>query len=159
LRSRRSAYVVANFVSPAFDFANVFPSKIDFKRGGYIAALIALVLSPFSPWEGSAHSFVGIIGSTMGPIFGIMMVHYYLIHTGEIDVPALYREERIYRYTKGWNLNALIAASIGAIFSNILPNSTNVLPSWWAVYGWFFGVAIAEATMTSIPRVFIRSIC
>ena len=36
--------VVANFVSPAFDFANVFPRTIDFKKGGYIAALIALVL-------------------------------------------------------------------------------------------------------------------
>ncbi len=33
--------VVANFVSPAFDFSNVFPRYIDFKKGGYIAALIA----------------------------------------------------------------------------------------------------------------------
>jgi nucleobase:cation symporter-1, NCS1 family len=41
--------VVANFVSPAFDFANVFPSMIDFKKGGYIAALIALILYPFAP--------------------------------------------------------------------------------------------------------------
>jgi NCS1 family nucleobase:cation symporter-1 len=38
--------VVANFVSPAFDFSNVFPKHIDFKKGGYIAALIALVLYP-----------------------------------------------------------------------------------------------------------------
>lgn len=44
--------VVANFVSPAFDFANVFPTHIDFKKGGYIAALIALALYPFAPWEG-----------------------------------------------------------------------------------------------------------
>ena len=46
--------VVANFVSPAFDFANVFPRRIDFKKGGYIAAAIALVLYPFAPWEGNA---------------------------------------------------------------------------------------------------------
>ena len=52
--------VVANFVSPAFDFSNVFPRYIDFKKGGYIAALIALVLYPFAPWEGSAASFVGV---------------------------------------------------------------------------------------------------
>ncbi|TGV76499.1 nitrate reductase, partial [Mesorhizobium sp. M2D.F.Ca.ET.145.01.1.1] len=52
--------VVANFVSPAFDFSNVFPRQIDFKKGGYIAALIALVLYPFAPWEGSAASFVNI---------------------------------------------------------------------------------------------------
>ncbi|MDW4701945.1 cytosine permease, partial [Escherichia coli] len=76
--------VVANFVSPAFDFSNVFPRHIDFKKGGYIAALIALALYPFAPWEGSAASFVGLIGATMGPIFGIMMVDYYLIAKGRV---------------------------------------------------------------------------
>ena len=32
--------VVANFVSPAYDFSNVAPNKIDFKKGGYILSLI-----------------------------------------------------------------------------------------------------------------------
>lgn len=135
--------VVANFVSPAFDFSNVFPSHIDFKRGGYIAALIALVLYPFAPWEGSAASFVGVIGATMGPIFGVMMVDYYLIAKGDLNVPALYQENGEYRYSGGWNWNAIIAAAIGAVFSSILPNFTSLLPEWWGVYGWFFGVAIA----------------
>ena len=78
--------VVANFVSPAFDFANVFPKHIDFKKGGYIAALIALVLYPFAPWEGGAAHFVNMIGNTMGPIFGVMMVDYYLIRKGRVNV-------------------------------------------------------------------------
>jgi NCS1 family nucleobase:cation symporter-1 len=137
--------VVANFVSPAFDFSNVFPRHIDFKKGGYIAALIALVLYPFAPWEGSAASFVGLIGATMGPIFGIMMVDYYLIAKGRVNVPALYQEDGEYRYQNGWNVSALVAAGIGALFSSILPNFTSILPAWWAVYGWFFGVAIAGA--------------
>ncbi|TIT77617.1 MAG: nitrate reductase, partial [Mesorhizobium sp.] len=114
--------VVANFVSPAFDFSNVFPRQIDFKKGGYIAALIALVLYPFAPWEGSAASFVNIIGATMGPIFGVMMVDYYLIRKGEVDVNALYREDGEFRFQGGWHVNAFIAAGIGAIFSSILPN-------------------------------------
>jgi NCS1 family nucleobase:cation symporter-1 len=134
--------VVANFVSPAFDFSNVFPSMIDFKRGGYIAALIALVLYPFAPWEGSAASFVGLIGATMGPIFGVMMVDYYLINKGVVDVPALYQEHGVYRYSNGFNWAAIVAAVIGALFSSILPNFTSILPDWWGVYGWFFGVAI-----------------
>jgi nucleobase:cation symporter-1, NCS1 family len=118
---------------------------IDFKKGGYIAALIALILYPFAPWQGSAATFVGIIGSTMGPIFGVIMVDYYLIRNSEIDVPELYREEGAYRYRNGWNVNAVIAAAVGAVFSSILPNFTNILPSWWGVYGWFFGVAIGGA--------------
>ncbi len=138
--------VVANFVSPAFDFSNVFPNQIDFKKGGYIAALIALVLYPFAPWEGGAAAFVSGIGATMGPIFGIMMVDYYLIAKGEVNVPALYQEDGEYRYQGGWNINALIAAAVGALFSSILPNFTSVLPVWWGVYGWFFGVAIGGGT-------------
>lgn len=134
--------VVANFVSPAFDFANVFPRQINFKRGGYIAALIALVLYPFAPWETGAAHFVNFIGSTMGPIFGIMMVDYYLIRKSQLDVEALYHEDGEFRFQNGWHGNAFIAFAVGALFSSILPTFTTILPDWWATYGWFFGVGI-----------------
>jgi len=135
--------VVANFVSPAFDFANVFPRRITFKRGGYIAALIALALYPFAPWESNAAAFVNAIGATMGPLLGVILVDYYLIHKGEIDVAALYREDGEFRFRNGWNVRAFVAAGIAALFSSVLPNLTSWLPTWWGVYGWFFGVAIA----------------
>ena len=137
--------VVANFVSAAFDISNIFPRQISFKRGGYIAALIALVLYPFAPWEGNAAGFVNAIGATMGPLLGIILVDYYLIARGEINVQALYEEHGEYRYEGGWNLNALIATGVGALFSSVLPNLTQVLPSWWGTYGWFFGVLIGSA--------------
>ncbi len=144
--------VVANFVSPAFDFANVFPKRIDFKRGGYIAALIALLLYPFAPWEGNAATFVNAIGATMGPLLGVILVDYYLIQRGDVDVPALYREDGAYRYQAGWNVRAFVAAGVGALFSTILPNLTSWLPSWWSVYGWFFGVAIGGAVHFALSR-------
>jgi nucleobase:cation symporter-1, NCS1 family len=145
--------VVANFVSPAFDFANVFPQQINFKKGGYIAALIALILYPFAPWNGSAAGFVGLIGSTMGPIFGIMMVDYYLIRKKIIDVNALYQENGEFKFAGGFNPHALIALVIGGLFSTILPNFTSILPSWWGIYGWFFGVAIAGAVYYALRMV------
>jgi nucleobase:cation symporter-1, NCS1 family len=134
--------VVANFVSAAFDISNTFPRRISFGKGGYIAAAIALVLYPFAPWEGSAATFVGAIGSTMGPLFGIIMVDYYLVAKGVIEVDELYNENGRYRYQGGWHVNALIAAGVGILFSTILPNFTTLLPTWWGIYGWFFGVAI-----------------
>ena len=135
--------VVANFVSAAFDISNTFPRHISFKRGGYIAAAIALVLYPFAPWEGGAANFVNAIGATMGPLLGVILVDYYLVAKGRIDVPALYQEHGPYRYEGGWNVNALVAAGIGSVFSTFLPNFTKLLPPWWGTYGWFFGVAIA----------------
>jgi NCS1 family nucleobase:cation symporter-1 len=150
--------VVANFVSPAFDFANVFPRRIDFKKGGYIAAGIALVLYPFAPWEGNAAAFVGAIGATMGPLLGIILADYYLLAKGEIDVEALYREDGRYRYQGGWNVNALVATAVGALFSSILPNFTTLLPSWWGIYGWFFGVAIGAITYLLLSTVTRRTV-
>jgi NCS1 family nucleobase:cation symporter-1 len=150
--------VVANFVSPAFDFANVFPKHIDFKKGGYIAALIALALYPFAPWEGGAARFVNMIGATMGPIFGVMMVDYYLIRKGWLNVDALYREDGEYRFQSGWHVKALIAFGIGIVFSSILPNFTNWLPSWWGVYGWFFGVAIAGVIYYGLRAADVRPV-
>ena len=150
--------VVANFVSPAFDFANVFPSKIDFKKGGYIAALVALVLYPFAPWETGAAHFVNFIGSTMGPLFGIIMVDYYLIRKGELDVDALYREDGEFRFQNGWHINALIAFAVGAVFSSVLPTFTSVLPDWWATYGWFFGVAIGGGVYYTLRKQALRRV-
>jgi nucleobase:cation symporter-1, NCS1 family len=115
---------------------------------------------PFAPWQGSAASFVGLIGATMGPIFGIMMVDYYLIRRGVIDVAALYQEDGEYRYQSSWNPAAIIAFVVGALFSSVLPNIAGLLPSWWSVYGWFFGVAIGGvvyyAAARAIPRPALR---
>jgi NCS1 family nucleobase:cation symporter-1 len=137
--------VVANFVSPAFDFANIFPRQIDFKKGGYIAAAIALVLYPWAPWNTGAAAFVNFIGSTMGPIFGIMMVDYYMIRQGKLDVNALYQENGEFKFEGGFHTKAFIALAVGMVFSSILPTFTTVLPAWWGTYGWFFGVAIGGA--------------
>src|SRR5438067_707244 len=149
--------VVANFVSPAFDFSNVFPRVINFKRGGYIAAGIALILYPFAPWEGNAAAFVGAIGATMGPLLGVILVDYYLIAKGSLNVDALHLEHGEYRYQGGFNVVAFIAAGVGALFSSILPNFSNVLPSWWGIYGWFFGVAIAGATYLVLTMLVPRA--
>jgi nucleobase:cation symporter-1, NCS1 family len=145
--------VVANFVSSAFDISNVFPNKIDFKKGGYIAAGIALVLYPFAPWEGNAAHFVNAIGATMGPLLGIILVDYYLVAKGRINVEALYQEHGEYRYEGGWNVNALVAVGIGSIFSTILPNFTSLLPPWWNTYGWFFGVLIGGSVYFALASM------
>ena len=135
--------VVANFVSPAFDFANVAPKYIDFRRGGLIAAVIALLLYPLHPWD-NAPSFVNAIGSTMGPIFGVVLVDYYLIRREQINVPALYDENGEFRFQGGWNIRAFVAGAIGAVFSSILPvYGPSGYGSTLGPYTWFIGVIVS----------------
>lgn len=40
--------IAANIVSPANDFANLSPSRIDFRKGGYITGIIGILIFP---WE------------------------------------------------------------------------------------------------------------
>ncbi|UUU33035.1 NCS1 family nucleobase:cation symporter-1 [Streptomyces sp. CA-210063] len=135
--------VVANFVSPAFDFANVAPKHITFRRGGLIAAVIALLLYPLHPWD-NAPSFVNAIGSTMGPIFGVLVVDYYLLRKAQLNVPDLYKEHGEYRFQGGWNIRAFVAAAIGAVFSSILPvYGPTTYGATLGPYSWFIGVAVA----------------
>ena len=58
-----------------------------------------------------------------------------------------------YRYEGGWNVNALVATAVGALFSSVLPNMTTVLPGWWGTYGWFFGVTIGGAAYWVMNQV------
>jgi len=144
--------VVANFVSAAFDFSNAAPRVVDFRRGGLIAAVIALILYPWAPWDTGAAHFVNFIGSTMGPIFGIMMVDYYLIRRAQLNVPDLYREDGEFRFNGGFHGKAFVALFVGMVFSSILPTFTSILPDWWGIYGWFFGVLFGGGTYFALRQ-------
>lgn len=49
--------------------------------------------------------------------------------------------------------DAPVAAGIGILFSTILPTFTSVLPSWWGIHGWFFGVAIGGAVYFTLRSI------
>ena len=104
--------VVANFVSPAFDFSNVFPKHDRLQEGRlYRGADRAGALSLRAVGRQRRRASSALIGATMGPIFGIIMVDYYLIaqRQGRRRRRSI-SEDGEYRYQSGWNVNALIAA-------------------------------------------------
>ena len=89
--------IVANYVSPAYDLANVAPKYIDFKRGGLITSVLAVVVMPWyifsSAW--AVNYFLGGLGAVLGPLFGIMMVDYFRIKQGpDRHELALHRRTR-----------------------------------------------------------------
>jgi NCS1 family nucleobase:cation symporter-1 len=56
----------------------------------------------------------------------------------------------------GGFLNCIVALGTGVVFSNILPDFSNVLPPWWSAYGWFFGLAIAGAVYFVLAAMVTR---
>jgi NCS1 family nucleobase:cation symporter-1 len=79
--------IVANFVSPCYDLANALPKYIDFKRGGLITAVLAVLVTPWTIYNSpvAINYFLGGLGALLGPLFGIIVVDYYLIKRGRVD--------------------------------------------------------------------------
>ena len=57
--------IVANFISPAFDFSNVSPQRISWRMGGMIAAVGSVVLTPWNWYanDDAIHYTLGVLGA------------------------------------------------------------------------------------------------
>jgi NCS1 family nucleobase:cation symporter-1 len=114
--------LVANFIPPAYDLANLAPSKIDFKVGGAITSACGLVIGGL--WVSTISQigifgFVNTLGAILAPVYGIMIADYYLVKSQSIDLEALFSadENGRYFYDNGWNSRAMIAFGLSAVFS------------------------------------------
>ena len=84
--------IVANFVSPAYDIANLFPKHVDFKRGGLITSILAVLVCPWifvdSPQR--SPSSCRVFGAVLAPLYGVMIADYYLVKHGHVEPTDLY---------------------------------------------------------------------
>jgi NCS1 family nucleobase:cation symporter-1 len=135
--------IAANIVSPANDFANLWPGKINFRRGGFITGIIGVLIFPWKlVADPGGYIFTWLVGysSLLGPIGGIMIVDYFFIRRQQLLVNDLYLLHGAYRYRNGFNRSALIALLLG-----ILPNvpgflTTVGLIEKGAVWSWINGL-------------------
>ena len=144
--------IVANFVSPAYDLANVAPKHIDFRRGGMITSVLAVVVLPWyifqSAW--AVNYFLGGLGAVLGPLFGIIMADFYLLRKRRVDVGELYKENGAYSYRRGWNPVALKAFLPAAAVSVTL-----ALVSFFhdvAAFSWFVGAGLGAVIYMALSR-------
>ncbi|GHB13075.1 hypothetical protein GCM10009038_08970 [Salinicola rhizosphaerae] len=120
--------IVANFVAPAFDFSNMAPNKISFRAGGFIAAVGSIFLTPWNLFSNPEiiHYTVDLLAAAIGPLYGIIIMDYYRIRRGEIDVDGLFSDDPHgpYWYRNGVNpaaVKAVVAATVIGIVINFLP--------------------------------------
>ncbi|NNF51397.1 MAG: NCS1 family nucleobase:cation symporter-1, partial [Gammaproteobacteria bacterium] len=115
-----STNAAANVVGPANNFSNMWPSKIDFKMGGYITGVIGIVMMPWKLLaDPSGYIFTWLIGysALLGPVLAVILTDYFLVRRTELDADALYSRDGVYAFRNGFNPCAIIALIIG-----VLPN-------------------------------------
>ena len=162
--------IVANFISPAFDFSNVSPQKISWRMGGMIAAVGSVLLMPWNWYNNptAIHYSLGILGALIGPLFGILIAAYYVIGRQRIDVDAMYTMSTTgkYWFRNGFNPNAVLAvliAGVPTILIAILPKTFvdmgfvtagSVLDlQWLGNFSWFIGCGLGFVLMVVLERM------
>ncbi|KAI0309766.1 NCS1 nucleoside transporter family [Amylostereum chailletii] len=145
--------ISANSLCAGNDMTALCPRYINIRRGQVICAFLGGWA--LCPWEilASATGFLSFMnGYTvfLGPIAGIMVTDYWLVHRTHVDVPSMYRPHGRYRYTNGVNMRAL-AALIVSVPPNLpgLINSINPsIPIGGAVFvyniAYLFGFFVAS---------------
>ncbi|MDD2887348.1 MAG: NCS1 family nucleobase:cation symporter-1 [Aliarcobacter sp.] len=137
--------LVANFIPAVNGITNLAPHKLTFKKSGFVTSAFALVIGAF--WvsfisEVGISPIVNTLGATLAPLYGILVIDYYLVKKQELNVKALYDETESseYYYTNGWNLNTVVSFVIGALFSicTVWVDSLKDLHG----YGWIIGAAL-----------------
>jgi NCS1 family nucleobase:cation symporter-1 len=133
--------VAANVVAPANGFANLLPSRIDFKRGGILTGLVGIAIMPWKLLSDyGTYIFGWLIGysSFLGPIAGIFIADYWVVRKARLSLPDLYAEDGCYGR---WNPKALLALAAGvavALVGLVVP-ALRVLYD----YAWFVGFGVA----------------
>ena len=156
--------IAANIVSPANDFSNLSPSKINFRTGGYLTGIVGILIFPWKLIaDPTGYIFTWLIAysSLLGPIGGIMIVDYYFIRKQGLAVSEMYEPSGQYSFTNGFNKMAIIALLLG-----IVPNvpgfllqiklaSAETFPVWISQlynYAWFVGFFVSGITYLLFMR-------
>ena len=157
--------MVANFIPPAYDLANLMPSKINFRTGGLITAGFGFVIGGM--WVAvitkmGIFPFVNTLGAILAPVFGIMITDYYIIKKGKLDVKALFKDGKgKYYYNDGFNYKAMLAwaisgyIAIGSVWPNILPGG---ISDFFANlgggggYAWIIGASLGAIVHLAISN-------
>jgi NCS1 family nucleobase:cation symporter-1 len=146
--------IVANFVSPAFDFSNVAPRLISWRMGGMLAAVASIFITPWNLFNNPAviHYTLDVLGSFIGPLYGVLIVDYFLVKRQKIVLDDLYTVSPTgsYWYRNGVNYRAvaaLLPAAVIAVACVMVPALDGM-----ANFSWFIGAGLAALFYRVLAR-------
>ena len=91
-------------------------------------------------------SFIDTAGSFFGPIFGVIVVDYYLIKKKKIINKDIYSlsKEGVYYFSNGWHVKGIYSIFIGFIFAASTIWNENLIT--YHSFSWIVGAFISSLT-------------
>ena len=144
-----STNLVANFIPSQYSLINFMPTSLTLKSASYTISIIGFVIGVF--WltflsQIGILSLIDTFGSFFGPIFGVIIIDYYLIKESNLSNKDLYLPESksIYYYSNGWHIKAIYSLALGFIFSASTIWNVNLM--FLQSYAWIIGAIVSSLT-------------
>tara|TARA_B100000767_G_C19629283_1_gene477503 strand:- start:29 stop:955 length:927 start_codon:yes stop_codon:yes gene_type:complete len=144
-----STNLVANFIPSQYSLINFLPHRLTLKSASYTISIIGFLIGVF--WltllsQIGILSFVDTFASVFGPLFGVIIVDYYLVQRSTLSNKDLYsaKSESIYYYSKGWHIKGVYSLTLGFIFSASTIWNVNLM--FLQSYAWIIGSIISSLT-------------
>ena len=142
--------------STAISGLNIFP-KIGERTGIWIGGILGIIVAIIFPTLLNYEHFLLFIGAMFCPLFGIVLVDYFLIRRGVIDLEDLYKREGKYWFSKGINPLAIIAWAIGfGIYLGFSPMLMEKVLQVKAAFPWPLGSSLPSMILAGLIYWFLR---
>ncbi len=149
LFSSASTNLIANYVPSQNALLNFLPSNLNVKSSGFLIIFFGFFVGLF--WlpvlsQVGILSFVDTLGAFFGPIFGIMIIDYYVVRGQKIINKDIFSTlvEGEYYYSNGWHLKGIYSLVIGFIFASSTIWNANLI--FLQTYAWLIGAFFSSLT-------------
>ena len=144
-----STNLIANYIPTQNTLLNFLPTKLSLKTSAFIISFFGFIIGIF--WlpllsQIGILSFIDTFAAFFGPLFGVMVIDYYLVKKTNLNNKDIFSLESkgAYFYSNGWHIKAIYSLVIGFIFaaSTIWNESLMTFHS----YSWMIGAFTSSLT-------------
>jgi len=142
-----STNLVANYIPTQNSLLNFLPTKLNIKNTAILISIFGFLIGIF--WlpllsQIGILAFVDTFAAFFGPLFGVMIVDYYLVKETNLSNKDIFSsdENSLYFYSNGWHIKAIYSLLLGFVFaaSTIWNESLMNFQS----YLWIIGASISS---------------
>ena len=147
--SSASTNLIANYIPAQNTLLNLMPMKLNLKTSAVIITVLGFIIGIF--WlpllsQIGILAFVDTFGAFFGPVFGVMVIDYYLIKKTNLDNKDIFslESDSLYFYSNGWHIKAIYSLVLGFIFAASTIWNVNLMN--FHSYSWMTGAFISSLT-------------
>jgi NCS1 family nucleobase:cation symporter-1 len=142
--------------STAISGLNIVP-KLGERKGVILGGILGTVTALIFPTLLSYEDFLLFIGAMFCPLFGIVLVDYFLLGKGSIDVEDLYKSEGKYWFWRGVNPLAILAWTIGfAVYLGFSPTLMEKVLGIKVAFPWPIGSSLPSMILAGLIYWLLR---